>query len=161
MGKRRYREPDEDEDRPHGRRRKGGGSRAPLVITLVALLLGILGGGGFLGYWWFAVRPKEQLQKNRERLVGKWSALVRESDRRVAVFEFRQDGGFTLSMSDAAGHRVSSSGTWKVLGGKGTIIRVQMTTELADRSKDIEMVSRDRFRYTSEKGVVYDARRVP
>jgi hypothetical protein len=91
MGKRRYREIDEDEEDYRPRRRHGGDSRAPLIITLVCLVVGIVGGGGFVIYWLVAVRPKAKLDKNqtkgqeqiesfllkgRKRLIGSWSALA-------------------------------------------------------------------------------------
>ena len=108
-----------------------------------------------------AVRPQEQLQKNRERLVGKWSAIFRENPRRVSVYEFRADGDFALTMSDGDGRSITEQGTWKVLGGKGNTLRVLMSVGGLNDEKDVELRSGGRFRYTTKDGTIINATRAP
>jgi len=179
MAKRRYRdlEDDTDEDRPRARR---GESRAPLTIAVVCLLVGLLGGGGFLGYWLLVVRPKHQLQTKGDQLVGKWSGNHPDNPRRTILHEFRKDGSFVLTASEPGVGKVIARGTWKVLSAKGNTLRVLMTTEkrevLDDRGnpvpgvaqedkqdfkQDIELLSKDRFRLTTSKGRVVEATRIP
>jgi uncharacterized protein (TIGR03066 family) len=154
-----------DEDRLRRRRRtsrtsrSSRPSRAPLVILLIGGGVLLIGGGVFL-ICLLAGRPREQLKKNEERLIGKWSAVVREVPRRVAVFEFRGDGVFVLTMSDDRGRSVSDQGTWKVLGGKGDTIRIRMEGGGKSDEKNIELLPGDRFRYTTGNGTVINATRV-
>ena len=151
MGRRRYRDYDEDEeDRP--RRRRGGESRAPLIIAISCLLVGLLGGGGCLGYWLLAVRPQQQLQKKGEQLVGKWSGVVRTNPLTIMIFDFRADGTFTLSGNlDSGRFRASTDGIWKVVGSKGNTLRVRTTTEgRANSDMHFEFVSADSFQRTLE-----------
>jgi hypothetical protein len=144
------------------------------------LIVGVVGGGGFLIYWLVAGRPKQQLQKKGEQLVGKWSATVQQRPGRVFVYEFRKDGGFVLTGSQPGVATITSSGSWEVLSSKGNTLRVRMVVEhekvvdargtvvpeftaekKRDDKKDFEWLSKDRFRYTTSNGLVVEATRVP
>src|SRR5262249_49958105 len=98
-------------------RRKKSGSRAP------GMLLGVLGGVILLVNALNSERAQDksqpdELQRNRERLIGKWTALVQERPRREFTYEFRADGTFVLILRDGAGRQVTSTGTWKALSAR-------------------------------------------
>src|SRR5438270_10129060 len=94
---------DEDDldrnDRPKRRlRRKKSGSRAPwiLLIVLGSAML-VLGGVILLVNALSRERAQDTSQqlallRNRERLIGKWTALVQERPRREFTYDFRADG---------------------------------------------------------------------
>src|SRR4051794_28494103 len=131
-----HRTEDEDDldrnDRPKRHlRRKKSGSRAPWIALIVlgsAML--VLGGVILLVSALSRERAKDtsqqaELQRNRERLIGKWTALVQESPRRQFTYDFRADGTFVLIGSDGAGRQVSHTGTWKAISARGDTIQVR------------------------------------
>src|SRR5262249_45081978 len=46
------------------RRKKRGGGGLPTPVVVLALAVPLAVGVGLLGYWWLALRPKEQLHRN-------------------------------------------------------------------------------------------------
>ena len=134
-----------------------------LLITVGCLLVGMLVGGGFLGYWLLVVRPQQSLPDNSEQLVGRWSECHSEDPRREVYYEFRKDGGFVLTGNEPGVAKVSVRGTWKVLSSKGNALHLLMTTKERnvmddqgnlvprrteekpeDYEQDIELLSKDR-----------------
>src|SRR5262249_29839975 len=102
----------------------------------------------------------DDLTRNRERLIGKWTALLQERPRREFTYEFHADGTFVLIGSDGAGRQVTSSGTWKPVSAKGDTIMVRADGPEAHSEMNIEFVGMDNFRYTTPKGIVLNASRV-
>jgi hypothetical protein len=162
MGKRRYRDLDED-DRLRARRRRDGDSRAPVIIAVVCLLVALLGGGGVLGYWMLSVRPKEKLRikkeeaqkqeaKKRKRLVGKWRGLAKENPRTVAGFDFRADGTFRITgIMAGVPVGVHVDGTWSVVEDTGNTVRVHTVRGgKPDNDMVFEFVSDTRFQFSYE-----------
>jgi|SRR5262245_18539049 len=170
------RDTDEDDldrdDRPLRRpRRKKRGSQAPWIILIVlgsAILA--LGGVAILVVALSGERSKDKsqqnreaqddLNRNRERLIGTWTALVRERPRREFTYEFHADGRFVLIGSDGAGLRVTSTGTWKAVSARGDTIQVRAEGTEANSDMNIEFISKDRYRYTTPNGLVINASRV-
>src|SRR6266545_1385978 len=134
------RDTDEDDldrdDRPLQRpRQKQRGLPAPGIILIVigsAILL--LGGTALLILALRGERSKDKsqqnqeaqddLNRNRERLIGTWTALVQERPRREVTYEFHADGKFVLIVSDGAGRGVPSTGTGGTVSARGDTFRV-------------------------------------
>jgi hypothetical protein len=148
--------------------------------VVVCLVVGVLGAAGGLGYWLLVARPREQLQKNKEQLLGRWSGSDPEHPGRLVFYEFREDGSFVLTGTNPNGTKVSQHGTWKALGDKGNTLHLSMTTgerEVVDGAgnlvsrgsegkgkefkQDVELLSKDRFRLTTSAGRVFEASRLP
>jgi hypothetical protein len=160
------------DDRPLRRpRRKKGGSQAPWIILIVlgsAILA--LGGVALLVVALSGERSKDKsqqnreaqddLNRNRERLIGTWTALVQERPRREVTYEFHADGRFGLIISDGAGRGGPSTGTWRAVSARGDTIQVRAESREVNNEMNIEFVSKDRFRYTTPKGFVINASRV-
>src|SRR5262249_51454741 len=147
-------------------RRKKSGSRAPWILLVVlGSALIVLGGVILLVNALNSERAQDksqpdELQRNRERLIGKWTALVQERPRREFTYEFRADGTFVLILRDGAGRQVTSTGTWKALSARGDTIQVRAEDREVRSEMNIEFIANDRFRYTTPNGTVINASRV-
>jgi hypothetical protein len=169
MRRRTFEDEDDDldhEDRPGQRRRpRKRRSNRPLVIVLV-LGLGFLFfvGVGSLADWWFAVRPGQQLERNKERLIGRWTAVVEYKRRLDVSYEFHKDGVVVFSMSRQDGASVTNTGRWRTLRATSDTIVIHMDFTLPNeeivQDMDIKFLGDDRFTYNSPHGYVVDAKRV-
>jgi hypothetical protein len=162
----------DDEDADHNerparrpRRRKKGSGSFPLVILFLAILVPLVTGFGCLGYWWFAVRPKEQFERNQQRLLGRWTATLQRSEPTTAHYEFRQGGVYIFSMSKQGAGSMTGQGSWKALSATRDTIRINTKVHTSikefDENLTITFLSDDRFTYTSSSGTVINASRVP
>jgi hypothetical protein len=144
-------EEDWDEDRPLRRPRKKGRSLGvPPFLIVIALLLPVLAGAGFL-LWWLVLEPMEETQKVRSRLLGEWEATAPEATwlqlhLRITEGELVMTGKDTRSGKSGA-----EKMNWQVTRVKKGVVSIHLRRSTAEKDNDwsVEFDSDDQMRVTT------------